>query len=79
MDRILNKLVPEGKNLYEHSDEGEDDMPAHAKTGLIGSSLTIPITKGELNMGTWQGIWLYEFRTHQHTRTVVVTLNGSKA
>lgn len=46
MERVLSKLVPEGKNLYEHDDEGEDDMPAHAKTGLIGNSLTIPITKG---------------------------------
>lgn len=79
MEKILNRVVPEGKNLYEHDDEGEDDMPAHGKTGLIGCSVNVPITKGQLNMGTWQGIWLYEFRASQHTRTVVVTVTGSKA
>lgn len=58
MEKILSKIVPEGKGLYLHSAEGEDDMPAHAKCALVGASLTIPITKGELNLGTWQGIWL---------------------
>jgi secondary thiamine-phosphate synthase enzyme len=79
MEKILNKVVPEGQGLYQHDSEGPDDMPAHGKCALVGSSLSIPITKGELNLGTWQGIWLLEFRTHQHTRSLVVTLNGSKA
>lgn len=58
MKNFFNKIVPEGKNLYEHDDEGPDDMPAHIKSALTGVSLNIPINKGRLMLGTWQGIWL---------------------
>ncbi len=58
MKKFFNKLVPEGKNLYEHDFEGPDDMPAHIKSALTGVSLSIPINKGKLFLGTWQGVWL---------------------
>ncbi|ESO99789.1 hypothetical protein LOTGIDRAFT_97744, partial [Lottia gigantea] len=61
MEMMLNKLVPQGLP-YKHSCEGPDDMPAHVKAALLGSSVTIPISDGQLNMGTWQGIWLCEHR-----------------
>ncbi|KAJ4455718.1 putative RalA-binding protein 1 [Paratrimastix pyriformis] len=64
MAHILDRLVPDGRQ-YEHSDEGPDDMSAHAKCSIIGPSLTIPITNGQLNLGTWQGIWLLEFRNER--------------
>ncbi|XP_065650092.1 UPF0047 protein YjbQ isoform X2 [Hydra vulgaris] len=75
MEMILNKLAPE--NIpYTHTQEGPDDMPAHVKTSLIGASITIPITDGKLNLGTWQGIWLCEHRNHGGPRTLVVTVQG---
>lgn len=58
----MNKLVPEGKQLYEHDFEGLDDMPAHVKCTLSGVSLNIPVTNGKLAMGVWQGIYLMEYR-----------------
>ena len=58
MQRFFNKLVPEGKGLYQHDSEGPDDMPAHIKSALTGVSLNIPINNGQLMTGTWQGIWL---------------------
>lgn len=61
-----------------HNYEGEDDMPAHIKTSLIGNSLTIPITNGNFNLGTWQGIYLCEHRVHSQQRKIVVTLIGSE-
>lgn len=61
---------------YKHSCEGPDDMPAHVKACLLGSSLSIPISDGKLNLGTWQGIWLAEHRNHAGSRKLVVTLNG---
>ncbi|KAK1259805.1 hypothetical protein QJS04_geneDACA001420 [Acorus gramineus] len=61
---------------WKHTIEGPDDMPAHIKSSMFGCSLTIPITDGRLNMGTWQGIWLCEHRDHGTARKVVVTLNG---
>lgn len=72
----LDKIVPEGKNLYLHSAEGLDDMPAHIKSHLIGQSLNIPISNGRLSLGTWQGIYLCEFRTGTKTREMVATING---
>lgn len=54
----FNKIVPEGKGLYQHDSEGPDDMPAHVKSVLSGASLNIPITNGQLGLGTWQGVWL---------------------
>ncbi|KAK3923727.1 UPF0047 protein YjbQ [Frankliniella fusca] len=75
MEMMLNKIVPEGLP-YRHSCEGPDDMPAHVKACFLGSSLSIPISEGKLNVGTWQGIWLCEHRDHAGSRKVVVTING---
>ncbi|KAK4275028.1 hypothetical protein QN277_018171 [Acacia crassicarpa] len=76
-ERFLNIVVPEGPSApWKHTLEGPDDMPAHIKSSMFGSTLTIPITNGKLNMGTWQGIWLCEHRDYPTSRRVVVTLNG---
>lgn len=74
MENIFNHLVRENEPYYEHTLEGADDMPAHAKSSLVGVSLTIPITGGHLNLGTWQGIYLCEFRNYGGPRKVVATL-----
>ena len=76
MESIFNRLVREREPYYTHTLEGDDDMPAHAKSSLAGVSLTIPITRGRLNMGTWQGIYLCEFRRHGGSRKVVATIYG---
>jgi secondary thiamine-phosphate synthase enzyme len=81
MSTALDRIVPEdkkGQGLYLHDAEGSDDMPAHVKSALIGASVTIPITNGRLNTGTWQGIWYLEFRDSKHTRKVVATIQGEK-
>ncbi|MBN2663937.1 MAG: YjbQ family protein, partial [Bacteroidales bacterium] len=70
----FNNLLPENQPFYTHVFEGEDDMPAHLKSSLVGVSLTIPITNGKLNLGTWQGIYLCEFRNHGGSRKIVVTV-----
>ncbi|KAL1561460.1 UPF0047 protein YjbQ-like [Salvia divinorum] len=76
-ETFLNKVVPEGRSApWKHTLEGPDDMPAHIKSSMFGCSLTIPISDGQLNMGTWQGIWLCEHRDEATPRRVVVTLNG---
>ena len=74
MESILNHLVKEREPYYEHTLEGSDDMPAHAKSSLFGVSITIPITDGQLNLGTWQGIYLCEFRNHGGARSIVATI-----
>ncbi|KAL8144355.1 hypothetical protein V2J09_017387 [Rumex salicifolius] len=80
LETFLNKIVPEGHSApWKHTDEGKDDMPAHVKSSMLGCSLTIPITNGKLNMGTWQGIWLCEHRDYPTSRRIVVTLNALKA
>ena len=76
MGTIFNRLVPENRPEYEHTLEGADDMPAHAKSTLSGVSLTIPITNGRLNMGTWQGIYFCEYRNYGGARKVVITIIG---
>ena len=76
METIFNRLVPENRPDYLHTLEGADDMPAHAKSVLSGVSLTIPITNGRLNMGTWQGIYLNEYRSFGGARKLVVTILG---
>jgi secondary thiamine-phosphate synthase enzyme len=73
----FNQMVPENQSYYRHTSEGPDDMPAHLKAAILGSSLTIPITNGNFNLGTWQGIYLCEHRNHAGKRTIVVTLNGT--
>nr|XP_010932172.2 uncharacterized protein LOC105052892 isoform X2 [Elaeis guineensis] len=76
-ETFLNRIVPEGRSApWKHTIEGPDDMPAHIKSSMFGCALTIPITDGRLNMGTWQGIWLCEHRDHATPRKIVVTLNG---
>ncbi|MDP7319075.1 MAG: secondary thiamine-phosphate synthase enzyme YjbQ [Bacteriovoracaceae bacterium] len=74
METAINRMAPEDNNLYTHTQEGEDDMPAHIKTSLLGNSLTIPISDKKLNLGTWQGIYLCEFRNHPSTRKLVLTV-----
>ena len=74
MEQIFNHLVKEREPYYDHVLEGADDMPAHAKSTMIGVSLTIPITKGRLNLGIWQGIYLCEHRNYGGSRTIVATI-----
>ena len=73
---ILDHVVKEREPYYEHTLEGSDDMPAHAKSSLVGASVTIPITEGWLNLGTWQGIYLCEFRNRGGSRRLVATVVG---
>ncbi len=75
-ERYFNKTVPENAPYYKHNTEGPDDMPAHIKTSMLGSSVTIPITNGELNLGIWQGIYLCEHRDRGGRRDVVITAFG---
>lgn len=72
----FNNLIPENMNYYQHTSEGPDDMPAHIKSAIIGCSLSIPITNGKLNLGTWQGIYLCEHRNHGGSRKIILTLQG---
>lgn len=73
----MNQMVPENAPYYIHTYEGPDDMPAHIKASLLGASVEIPITKGTLNLGIWQGIYLCEHRNNASGRNVVVTAFGS--
>ncbi|MEQ6119513.1 secondary thiamine-phosphate synthase enzyme YjbQ [Reichenbachiella sp. MALMAid0571] len=77
MEASFNKLVPENAPHYKHTIEGSDDMPAHIKTSLLASSVSIPVTRGRLNMGIWQGIYLCEHRNYGGNRNLVLTLMGS--
>uniref|UniRef100_A0A2C9LID6 Secondary thiamine-phosphate synthase enzyme n=1 Tax=Biomphalaria glabrata TaxID=6526 RepID=A0A2C9LID6_BIOGL len=77
MEMVLNRIAPQDWK-YQHSLEGPDDMPAHAKAALMGSSVTVPITNGQFNLGTWQGVWLCEHRDSGGSRKLVVTMNGLK-
>jgi secondary thiamine-phosphate synthase enzyme len=79
LERHLNEIVPEDAPHYEHTLEGSDDMPAHIKASLLGSGLTIPVGKGNLLLGTWQGIYLGEHRDHGGARQVVMTLVGKSS
>jgi secondary thiamine-phosphate synthase enzyme len=76
MESHFNEMVPENAPYYIHTSEGPDDMPAHIKSSLLGSSVTIPITGGRLNLGTWQGIYLCEHRDRARNRRLVVTIDG---
>ena len=76
MEKIMSRLVKEDQPYYDHTLEGSDDMPAHAKCSLFGTSITIPITHGKLNLGTWQGIYLCEFRNYGGRRKIVATIYG---
>ena len=73
-ESVFNHLVPEGQSYYTHTAEGDDDMPAHIKSTLVGPSLTIPIMDGKLALGTWQGIYFCEFRNQPRPRTIIATI-----
>lgn len=73
----FNLMVPENAPYYEHDSEGSDDMPAHLKASLLGSSVLIPVTRGRLNLGIWQGIYLCEHRNAGGSRELVITLWGN--
>ena len=76
LETILARLAPDGDPAYRHDTEGPDDMPAHVRTALTTVNLSVPIADGRLALGTWQGIYLWEHRTHPHRRCVVVHLLG---
>jgi len=75
-ESFFSRAVPENEHYYRHHDEGSDDLPAHLKSSLLGSSLDIPISGGQPRLGTWQGIYLCEHRNHGGSRRIVVTLQG---
>ncbi len=75
-ESYFNHAVPENEPYYLHNDEGSDDMPAHLKASLLGSSVTLPVKNGHLNVGTWQGVYLCEHRNYGGARRLVLTLNG---
>jgi secondary thiamine-phosphate synthase enzyme len=76
LDAFLRRLVPEDTSLYRHNDEGPDDMPAHIKSMLTQTQLTIPVADGRLQLGVWQGIFLFEHRASPHRRQLILTLIG---
>ena len=73
----FNHLAPENQPYYIHTIEGSDDIPAHIKSSILGSSVSIPISNGQLNLGTWQGIYLCEHRDRGGSRRIVITINGN--
>lgn len=76
LETFMKKLVPDGDRMFQHTDEGPDDMPAHVRTVLTQSMLSIPVDDGREALGTWQGIYLWEHRTHPHQRKITVTVMG---
>jgi secondary thiamine-phosphate synthase enzyme len=76
LDRFFARLVPDGDALFRHRDEGPDDMPAHVRAALTAVQLSIPLSRGRLVLGTWQGIYLWEHRLRSHRREVVLHLLG---
>lgn len=76
LERWLNALVPEDESLYTHTQEGLDDMPAHIKSALTATSLSVPLADGRMMLGTWQGIFLWEHRHHRGERQIVVSVMG---
>lgn len=77
MERFMSRLVPDGDSLFEHDQEGPDDMPAHVRSVLTQSDMTIPVIGGRLDLGTWQGIFLWEHRSAGHTRSIRVSVLGA--
>lgn len=76
LEAFMKRLVPDGDKLYKHKSEGPDDMPAHIRTVLIQSSLSMPITNGKTNLGLWQGVYLWEHRINSFKRNITVTVVG---
>lgn len=75
----FRRAVPEGESWYRHRDEGPDDLPAHIKASLLGSSVSVPIVEGRLGLGAWQGIYLCEHRDNAGSRNLIVTLHGTSS
>jgi secondary thiamine-phosphate synthase enzyme len=78
LERFMQRIAPDGSSDYEHDTEGPDDMPAHIRSVLTNATLVVPIARGELQLGTWQGIYLWEHRHAGHRREVVVTVMGER-
>ncbi len=76
LETLAGRWAPDADPAYRHDAEGDDDMAAHARGVLSGTSVSVPVGNGEMMLGAWQGIYLWEHRTHAHTRTVVVTVTG---
>lgn len=76
LERFMARAVPDGDPLWQHDDEGPDDMPAHIRSVIGDIALTVPVTDGRCALGTWQGIYLWEHRRHGHQREIVVTVHG---
>ncbi|QTH70594.1 secondary thiamine-phosphate synthase enzyme YjbQ [Pseudoalteromonas xiamenensis] len=75
-ENYLNEIIPEDTPYFIHTYEGPDDMPAHIKSSILGSSLSIPITNGVMNLGTWQGVYLFEHRNNASPRKIIATISG---
>jgi secondary thiamine-phosphate synthase enzyme len=76
METYMQHIVPDGDPMFLHQDEGPDDMSAHIRTVLTNPDLTMPVTRGQCALGIWQGLYLWEHRTHRHQRRVIVTVQG---
>ena len=76
LERFLQRLVPDGDPLFVHTAEGPDDMPAHVRSVLTLTEVNLPISRGELGLGTWQGLYLYEHRSAPHQRKIILTIHG---
>lgn len=76
LERFLSRLVPDGDPLFRHIDEGEDDMPAHVRSVLTQTSISFPVQRGRIPLGTWQGVYLWEHRHAAHGRRIIVTVQG---
>jgi secondary thiamine-phosphate synthase enzyme len=75
-ERFFKRLVPDGDSLFEHTAEGDDDMPAHVRSALTAVNVSIPVIHSDLSLGTWQGIYVWEHRTHPHSRRIALHLIG---
>jgi secondary thiamine-phosphate synthase enzyme len=78
LDRFMARLVPDGDALFEHTAEGPDDMPAHIRSIMSGADLTLPVAGGVCDLGTWQGVYLWEHRTSRHHRCMTITIYGER-
>jgi len=76
LEMFMARLIPDGDPAFQHDTEGDDDMPAHIRTILTHSSITIPVVNGRCALGVWQGVFLWEHRTHSHQRKIIVTVQG---
>ncbi|MCK8515741.1 secondary thiamine-phosphate synthase enzyme YjbQ [Methylonatrum kenyense] len=76
LERFISRLVQDGDPMFEHAEEGPDDMAAHIRTILTQTEVTVPVDEGRLDLGTWQGIWLWEHRHAPHARKLIVTVAG---